>query len=110
MNIVNLTPHVIEVRLPSGDSRAILPSGVVARVTSRAEVQDSLLGIPVVTTVYGEPQGIPEPAEDTVYLVSALVLSAVKRTDVYAPDTGPESVVRDEAGKIVAVRRLIRSV
>jgi len=42
----------------------------------------------------------------TLYIVSTLVAQACKgRKDVVAPDTSPESVVRDESGQIVAVRR-----
>jgi len=113
MKIVNLTPHEISVLLPDGTTRKIAPSGKVARVATTTQDAGSLEGIPVVRQTYGAVEGLPEPQEGTVYIVSALVLSAVKalggRTDVYAPDTGPQSAVRDDQGRIVAVRRLIQA-
>jgi hypothetical protein len=43
-------------------------------------------------------------------LVSALVapIAAKVRPNVFSPDTGPVSVVRNEKGEIQGVRRLIR--
>jgi hypothetical protein len=52
--------------------------------------------------------GIPEPQPGVAYLVSLLcVRSVVGRSDVFAPDTSPDSVERDEAGRIRYVRRLL---
>jgi hypothetical protein len=67
-------------------------------------------GIPVVKTVFGDVAGIPEPQEGTTFVVSTLVLQALKesgaiRDDLVSPDTGNESVIRDDDGKIVGVRR-----
>ena len=56
-------------------------------------------------------EDLPEPAPYTLYVASSLVAQAAARygrIDVLAPDTGPESAVRDETGQITGVRRLQR--
>lgn len=106
---INLTPHEIVVRL--GGDVVIPASGQVARVTEQSVNAEMLNGIPVVDCRLGLPIGLPEPEAGTVYIVSPMVGGAVKgRTDVVCPDTGPQSVVRDSDGKIVAVRRFRRMV
>jgi hypothetical protein len=82
----------------------------VARATSNTEVVGEVNGIEVVKSTFGSVTGLPEPAEDTIYIVSLLVLQALKgqRTDVVGPDTGPESAVRDADGRIVGVKRFQR--
>lgn len=104
MNIVNLTPHVVVVETEHG-RREFPPSGIVARVATTQEAVSQVDGIAIVKSVFGEVQDLPEPREDTIYIVSSLVAQAVPwRDDVVAPDTGP-TAIRDEAGRIVAVRR-----
>ena len=105
MEIINLTPHDIVVRTAEGDT--IFPkSGEVARVSTASKDAGSVNGITVVKTVFGAVEGIPEQEGDTVYIVSAMVLSALAGTrgDVVAPDTG-NTAVRNEKGQIVAVTR-----
>ena len=103
--LVNLTPHDIVVRKADGDLM-VPPSGLVARVTTSQEVVGDIDGVPIVRTIFGEVQGLPDPELDTVYIVSSLVLGALKgsRSDVVSPDTGP-TAIRNEAGQIVAVTR-----
>jgi hypothetical protein len=67
--------------------------------------------VPVSSSTFGEVENLPEPSEGTTYLVSALVLNAlrekgVKRGDVFAPDTSRRAV-RDNEGRIVAVTGLL---
>lgn len=105
--IKNLTPHTINIVLPTNEKLVIPASGIVARVSSTAIHLEPIDGIPVVNTVYGEVVSLPEPEEGVIYIVSAMVLSRVQgRPDVFGPDTGP-TAIRDE-GKIVAVRGLVR--
>jgi hypothetical protein len=106
-----MTPHEIAIRTEHREVR-VPPSGHVARVTSTSEPVESHDGIPVVRTSFGEVTGLPE-VSDVPVIVSSLVASALRTRPpyrVFVPDTGPDSVVRDEAGRIVAVRRLIESV
>jgi hypothetical protein len=105
--LINLAPHAITIRVGDSDL-TIPPSGQVARVTSQEVPGDPVGDIPTVRRVWGDVDGLPAPAPDTVYLVSSLVLEHVRgRDDVMAPDTGP-TAIRDSAGQIVAVRRFVR--
>ncbi|UOE78397.1 hypothetical protein [Parageobacillus thermoglucosidasius] len=111
MNFINLTPHTVNVVDDSGNSiLSVAPSGAVARVTTQQTVVGNVAGIDIVRTVFGDVDGLSAPQPDTVYIVSTLVLQSLKangidRDDVVAPDTSPESVVRDNAGNIIGVRR-----
>lgn len=111
---VNLTPHPITLREERQDGTlldlTIPPSGTVARVSVTYETVDVPYALPTLRRSFGEVEGVPEPETDTYYIVSSLVLEALRgsgRTDVLAPDTGPESAIRDDEGRIVAVRRFI---
>ena len=115
VKIVNLTPHAITIILPDGQKLEIPPSGTVARVSVKAKEVGKLeyagMEVPIVKLEYGDVVGLPEPQEGTIYLVSTLVLMAlkdkgIKRNDVFSPDTSPESAIRDSQGRIIGVRRL----
>ena len=108
MEIINLTPHVFTLCNDVGEVvRAIPPTIPAARVSSVSSVTGSCDGIPVTQTTFGQVEGLPDPKERTVYIVSLLVQQRVPhRSDVYRPDTGPASVVRDAAGQIVGVKAL----
>ena len=98
---INLTPHAV--RLNNGTE--FPASGTIARVTSSFTDFDS---DGVATVVFGEVQNLPEPAENTLYIVSALVLSASKRADLVAPATGHPEAVRNEKGQIISVPGFVR--
>jgi len=108
--IVNLTPHTVVVIREGEKPIEFPPSGTVARVTSRSVLVREVGGVPVVRTEYSDITGLPEPEKGTVFIVPTLVLLALKeggthRDDVVSPDTSPASVVRNEAGQIIGVRR-----
>lgn len=108
MNFVNLTPHAIVVRIDGQPDRTFAPSGKVARLAEESTVCENIDGIPRVMTKYTGVVNLPSPVVGTTYIVSGFVAQQCPtRDDVVAPDTGPASVVRDEAGKIVAVRRFL---
>jgi hypothetical protein len=113
MNLVNLTPHPIVLRDALGLDHAYPASGAVARVSSTPGALERVEGVPVpvaASTVYGAVEGLPAPAEGVGYIVSALVLARCGgRGDVFAPGTGPnDGAIRDDAGRIIAVTRLVR--
>ena len=59
--------------------------------------------VPLTRTTFGEVQGLPDPADDTLYVVSRLVISAVPdRTDLVSPD----GAVRDDQGRIIGCTAL----
>ncbi|MFA5353101.1 MAG: hypothetical protein WC291_02630 [Thermodesulfovibrionales bacterium] len=113
MKLMNLTPHAIVISL--GDERfTVAPSGQVARVSSTPGATKSVdfgFGlVPVAESpTWGVVEGLPGPVEGTGYLVSGLVLSrCVGRADVFGPGTSPnDNAIRDDAGRIAAVTRLI---
>ena len=108
INIVNLTPHKITFIGDKG-SLSIDPSGDLARVSSTTKeighiyVTKFGISIPITTTVYGEVEGLPDPVDDTIYIVSSLVAQRVPgRNDVFIPNES----VRDENGRIIGCRSL----
>ncbi len=107
MNFVNLTPHNIIVEDKNGKEIEIKPTGVVARVSTTQNLINIIEGIEIFETQFGEVD-LPEPKADTIYVVSAMVLSAVKNTrnDVFAPNTSKAN--RNELGHITSVRGLTR--
>lgn len=101
--IINLTPHDITFIGGNGDKRIIARSGKLARVAAKTVTVGSIDGIPVTATEFGEVEGLPEPAENTIYIVSSLVAQRVpERTDVYIPSES----VRDENGRIIGCKSL----
>lgn len=107
MNIINLTAHTINVILEGKE--IAFPSQGLARVKTEEKTIGTVDGIPVIKTVYTTVEGLPDMQEDTVYLVSTLVLQALKangicRPDCLAPNTGLSGAIRDEQGRIVGVK------
>ena len=98
VNIVNLTPHAITVC-----GRVIESSGL-ARCESFAKEVGTIDGIKVNRRVYGDVTGLPEPVENTVYIVARYVAEAVsgKRNDIYVVD----ETVRDADGRIIGCQAL----
>jgi hypothetical protein len=93
--IVNLTPHAI-----TAAGISFPPSGQVARVTvTRAEV-GTLNGVPVFGTFAGFVDGLPDPQEGHVYIVSTLVRThtwCARRADLVSPG----ALIRDDAGNVI---------
>jgi hypothetical protein len=95
MKFVNLTPHTIN---EVNTGLAIGPSGTVARVNSTTErTGEEVNNVPFYRVSFGEVEGLPEPKEDTFFIVSGMVLDSLKgsRMDVVAPGM----LIRDEEGK-----------
>lgn len=109
--IINLTPHVIKVILPTAIVE-VLPSAKPARVqTTSVELAQVLTmdatPIPVRKSQRGPVEGLPESEEGVIFLVSRFVRDALGegpgiRYDVMCPDTGP-TAKRDDKGNIVGV-------
>ena len=103
MKFVNVTPHAIV--LNNGTS---FPSEGIARVAASFSAFDA---DGCCEQQFGEVTGLPAPADDVLYIVSGLVLTAAKaagRVDVVAPATGHPEVVRNEKGHIVSVPGFVR--
>lgn len=109
MKFVNLTPHAINIVREDDEEliATIPPSGTIARVNMTRKQIGEVCGIPTFVTQYGEPTGIPEPSEDTIYIVSSLVVQALPdRPDVWAPG----DLVRDGEGRVIGCVGLSRPV
>jgi hypothetical protein len=115
VEFLNLTPHEVTVFDAEGKNviMRIPPSGVIARVETISEIigycDAGQTKIPIRATRYGEIRGLPETKRGVIYIVSTVVLLAlkakgIKRDDVVAPDTNPDSVVRDPEGRIIGVK------
>ena len=120
IEIINLTPHAVAlysmedcqevvqgkyktlVLKEGATPKCVYPSEGVARASAvKAEVDHLEIGdlvVPVNSTTYGTPEGLPEPVEGRYYIVSALTAqAAVGRKDLLIVD----STVRDGEGRIV---------
>lgn len=134
MNIINKTPH--EITIYARDKRQIImtliPEPPIMRVKMiEKEGGNLLVGIrpkmsvyqdaksdegvlvPVVSRKYGSVEGIPNKVrEDEIFIVSSIVLSALKAQrhpllgHCVTPDTG-DSAIRDSGGNIIGVTRLV---
>lgn len=115
MKFINLTPHDIIVFRDDNndndvnDAITFPKSGDVARVESSRIYKKNVNGFSLWEQVFGDVFGLPDPDPDKMFIVSGLVLTALKaagdeRNDVMAPDTSPDSAIRNKAGHIVGVR------
>lgn len=110
--VVNLTPHTLNLLGDSGEAIAIAASGKIARVSETIHQVESVLAegieLPVVYKTFGEVIDLPEAGSDgdAVYVVSAMVASAVwqstSRTDVYCPGIA----IRDDQGRVIGAKGL----
>lgn len=104
-NIKNLTPHDVRVLNNNNEVVVTLNSEGIARVSSETKVVDTLNGVPITETVFGEVTGLPPETEGTYYIVSRMVASAAsERHDLLVPGLQ----VRDEQGRVVGCKSLDR--
>lgn len=106
MTIKNYTPHALNI-YRDGELVDSFESLGQIRLGEAVKVVDPTNDIPTVVKQYTDAEGLPEADKDTVLVVSIIVLNAFpERSDLRCPDTGPDSVVRDDAGCIIGVHRL----
>ena len=108
MEIINLTPHDVKLFV-DGKEHVFPKSGTIARVNSTSQPFRGINGLPVNRTIYGEVENLPEPQPGVIYIVALLVAQVLgnSRVDIVCPDTGPDSVVRDDKGLITGVKRFM---
>lgn len=104
MKFINLTPHSINFVDEFGEIKMIVKtSGSLARVTTKIVTVGFIDEIPVTTTEFGEVEGLPEPVDGVIYIVSSLVAQRVPdRNDIFVPSES----VRDGQGRIIGCRSL----
>lgn len=108
-NIINLTPHRINIVDEEGNVVKIFESSGVARATQN-DVQIGMLeGIPIIETKFGEPVDLPEYNQGTYYIVSALTAKAASLSGRNTRDlllTG--KTVRNSDGQIIGCQALAK--
>jgi len=117
MRAINLTPHEMVIFRNAGDiyPLCVLPSGQLARCEEQrffaepVELDGTAIPgaspaaktiVPGVKKALGAIEGLPEPIEGTIYIVSLAVASEAwkaKRLDVYCSG----DAVRDSTGRVV---------
>lgn len=105
--IVNLTPH--EIVLFSEDGTSVLekfPSMGIARASVVAEpVTVDGCPYPVTRNTYGDPIGLPEKSDDTLYVVSLITAQAAVVSGRGNEDLLLTSdLVRDDEGRIIGCK------
>lgn len=95
--IINLTPH--EVKVVKAECIKVYPaSGNVARVATNSVKVGEVDGVSLFKTVYVDPEGVPEPKENVLYIVSGLVRTSYpNRTDLISP----HGLIRDDEGRVI---------
>jgi len=110
-NVINLTPHTINLVAEDGTQLLSLESQGVARVASTTEVVGYLqvggVAVPQTHTTFGEVDGLPDPTSGVGYVVSNMIISAlaqqgIRRNDLFTPGLQ----VRDEQGRVIGCRSL----
>ena len=108
IKVVNCTPH--DVNLITGNGNITFPrSGIIPRLTESQKKISSItangIEIDIMSKSFNEPEGLPEPKENTIFIVSALVAGAVKgRDDLVIPN----DTIRDDQGRIVGCKNLAK--
>ena len=99
--IINLTPH--DITITNGTrTLTIKPSGLARCEETSEEIKVVEDWIPVFRTTYGKISGLPEPKENTIYVVSARVAQALKETNPERTDVMiPAKTLRDSEGNII---------
>lgn len=107
IEIRNLTPHPINFIGENGEKILTIESSGIARAAQSREkigtVDLGICGIPINHSKYGTVEGLPDPENGVIYVVSALTAQAVpNRSDVFITD----DAVRDEDGRVIGCRAL----
>ncbi len=108
INVVNCTPH--DVNLITTNGNITFPrSGIIPRLTEQQVKINSVtvngIDIDIMKKSFLEPEGLPEPQENTIYIVSALVAGAAKdRDDLFIPN----DTIRDDKGRIIGCKNLAK--
>ena len=106
MKLMNLTPHALNVRKADGTFLALPPSRTVARRSVERVVVGDVAGVTIYATTFGQLEGLPDPSDGTVYIVSALAAQAcADRHDVLVPG----EAIRDDNGRVVGCNGLVKT-
>lgn len=102
MEIVNLTPHTLNIVREDGVILTVPTSGTIARLAETRVDLEPVDGISVYASRLGKVEGIPDYAEGTIYVVSLLVEQVTRRQDVFSPG----DLVRNDNNAVVGCKGL----
>jgi len=111
IQLVNLTPHTINIVTEDGTQILSLESQGIARVAATTEVVGQLkvgeVVVPQTHTTFGEVEGLPEQAPGVGYIVSNMIISALAQQGIHRTDLfTPGMQVRDDQGRVIGCRSL----
>lgn len=118
MKIINLTPHEITVYAssdvkPAGQKGYVLarenaepiyrfPSRGVSRASCCETPLKDVMGVPVFSMTYGDPEGVPDWREGVYLIVSGLTAQACRHAGRRTDDLLTTArIVRDADGRII---------
>lgn len=104
MNIINLTPHDINIFDENNNEIIIESSGIIARCDVKREEIKRINNIRVNKSVFGQVNDLPKKVENTIYIVSRIVAEAAikDRDDLYFVD----ETIRNDKGQIIGCKSL----
>lgn len=86
MNIINLTPHPVNIRRTDGTFLNLPKCDTPARCSVNLQNVAGINGIALNRQSFGEVQNLPPEEPDTYFLVSLVVAQAAKwRSDLVSP-------------------------
>jgi hypothetical protein len=115
MKIINLTPHALTVYSENGALLGIFESNGIIRLATRKVKIGEADGIPLFSTEFGDPEGLPEKLDrQAIYIVSALAkkATALAFAENYDEEEGeglprvasPGELVRNEKGEVIGCK------
>lgn len=118
--IHNMTPHDITI-IVDGVSVVFHSEGIIRAAQHDVKVDevvtDLKIGeagsagftIPVFSSSFGAPEGVPELKQDAVYIVSSLAFQSLKAAGMPMEHfVIPSGTIRDESGKIIGCKGFAR--
>lgn len=108
---LNVTPHTVGFFDEEATPLLEVPSTGLARVSARTSVVGYLringVLIPQTHTEYGEIEGLPEPQEGRIVIVSGMIISALAQQGIHRADLYvPGMQIRDDQGRVIGCRSL----
>ena len=110
MNLINLTPHDINIYNDKKELERTIHSEGSLRLKEEFKIEDSINNIKIVDkTYYIKEEDLPPRKNETLYIVSLPFLMGYNgdRDDFIAPDTGA-TCVRGDNGQILGVTQFLR--
>lgn len=105
IKLINATPHPINIIGNKGRVIKIIPKSEnpIRLRSDVVRIGIVICDIPISSTIFSKPEGLPKYNKDTFYIVSQLIKSALpKRKDLLVP----AELVRDKSGNIIGCKSL----